>query len=413
MSAVSTLPAAQRRTSFLGSTIPPSEHIVSAISLRDEWVRHGLCTEPSDRPTTEAAVTELYRLVGAPEPEFVWVPSPSAAPHAAAELGLDPESWWPRAAHRLPPSGRIAALLSASRYRMDARIGPGHDPWRDQLRMAQIRIQSAEALARNGARIEVILDVAVRNSLRTTLFDGVATAVRTLVPHAARDALGIPWYGQQEAHRIGYYDAFRRAGIAAFRHDDLALLDVQSALAQSTGWWWALGQVCVMAERPTTLHTEPTPNSRHNEQRLHQSDGPALGFLDGTEVFVHHGTIVPEWVVLDPTAERIGNERNIEIRRCAIERLGWDAYLDQAQLTLVGEADDPGNPGSALQLYDSPSEWGRGSRVLLAVNGSVERDGQRRRYGLDVPYWIDNPVDAAGWTYGLSGAQYAQLVRRT
>ncbi|MFD0362762.1 DUF6745 domain-containing protein [Nocardia sp. GCM10030253] len=361
----------------------------------------------------EAAVTELYRLVGAPEPEFVWVPSPSAALHAAAELGLEPDPWSPRAADRLPPSGRIAALLSTSRYRMDERIGPGRELWRAQLHMGQIRFQSTEVSVRSGVPIEVMLDATVRDSLRTTLFDGVATAIRTLLPYNARDTLGVPWYGQQEAHRIGYYDAFRRSGLAVFRGDDLALLDVQSALARSTGWWWAVGQVCVMAERPTALHTEPTPNGRHHERRLHHSDLPALCFVDGTEVFVHHGTIVPEWVVLDPTAERIGKERNIEIRRCAIERIGWDAYLEEAQLTLIGEADDPGNPGSALQLYDSPPEWGRSVRVLLAVNGSVERDGRRRRYGLNVPHWIDNPVAAAAWTYGLSGAQYAQLIRRT
>lgn len=44
-------------------------------------------------------------------------------------------------------------------------------------------------------------------------------------------------------------------------------------------------------------------------------------------------------------------------------------------ICLIGEADDPGNPGSAVQLYDSPPEWGGNVRVLLVVNGSVERDG--------------------------------------
>ena len=102
-------------------------------------------------------------------------------------------------------------------------------------------------------------------------------------------------------------------------------------------------------------------------------------------------------------------EANVEVRRCAIERIGWASYIDQAGLRLVASAPDPGNPGSELRLYDMRKE----TRVLLAVNGSVERDGRRRRYGLTVPGFLNDPVDAAGWTYGLSAEQYSLLVRRT
>ena len=102
------------------------------------------------------------------------------------------------------------------------------------------------------------------------------------------------------------------------------------------------------------------------------------------------------------------------MRRCAIEVLGWDVYIAQAGLALVATAPDPGNPGCTLRLYEMPpGPNGRLSRLLLVVNGSVERDGNRRRYGLGVPADIDDPVAAAGWTYGLTGEQYARLVRRT
>ena len=121
----------------------------------------------------------------------------------------------------------------------------------------------------------------------------------------------------------------------------------------------------------------------------------------------------PDWVVRDPTAERIARERNVEIRRCAIERIGWDTYIDAADLALVDQADDPGNAGGTLRLYATPDGWGRTGRILLAINGSPERDGHRRQYGLHVPTWISSALDAAGWTYGLGGDDYARLVRRT
>jgi hypothetical protein len=60
-----------------------------------------------------------------------------------------------------------------------------------------------------------------------------------------------------------------------------------------------------------------------------------------------------------------------------------------------------------------PAQQGHGrSRLLLAVNGSVERDGTRRRYGLRVLAEFDHPLDAAGWSYGLTGAQIARSPSR-
>jgi hypothetical protein len=382
VSAVPISSAVPHRT--LSTKVTDPHELVSAVSARrDYWLAQGLCTQLSDRPVAESAVAELYRRSGFEEPEFIWVPSPPAALELFAKEGLSvPPLSFEKPAH---PSTEIAAVWSRSRERMDARVLRRH-------------------------RHDRIARAAVWDSLRTTLFDGVATAIRTLLP---RPSPGVTWYGQQEAHRVGYYDTLRRCGLAGFAPRDDELLDLQAALVRATGWWWAFDGVCVMAERPTVLHTEPTPEGVHNERRLHHADQPALEFSDGSGVFVQHGTIVPDWVVLDPTVERISRERNVEVRRCAIERIGWDRYIDMAALALVDHADDPGNPGCTLRLYATPSGWGRPSRILLVVNGSVERDGHRRRYGLYVPDWVPSAVDAAGWTYGISGADYAQLVRRT
>jgi hypothetical protein len=155
------------------------------------------------------------------------------------------------------------------------------------------------------------------------------------------------------------------------------------------------------------VHTEAAGDD--GQVRLHRADGPALRYGDGWEVHVWHGTEVPSWVVTDPSPERIAREKNVEVRRCAIENLGWPAYIERGGLRLVASAPDPGNPGAELRLYDLR----RQTRVLLAVNGSVERDGHRRQYGLTVPSAIDDPVAAAGWTYGLSAEQYSRLLRRT
>ncbi|WP_410641448.1 DUF6745 domain-containing protein [Amycolatopsis sp. lyj-346] len=220
--------------------------------------------------------------------------------------------------------------------------------------------------------------------------ESVAGLIRAAIP----DSLGLHWYGQQDAYWVPPGSADPE-------------LEPWAALVRSCGWWWPRDGVCVVAERPLAIHTD-------DEHRLHSETGPAVVYPDGWGVHAWHGTRVPSWVIEDPTADRINREFNVEVRRCAVEHLGWTAYIEQAGLRILSRAPDPGNPGCELQLYDlPPQKWHAPSRLLLAVNGSVERDGTRRRYGLRVPAEFDHPLDAAGWSYGLTGAQYARLQRRT
>ncbi len=394
-------------------------------AVRDVWLERGLCTRPADRSTAESAVAQLYRRSRLPKPEFVWVQSPSAGSDLIAAEGLSNKISFDGTGLDCA-CGHIASMFSASRRRMNARIERRSIDWQierwemERRAFGGVGASVSEGSDQRGStqrgstqrRVNParIIRSAIWESLHTTLFDGVAAAIRTMSNPVAG---GVTWYGQQDAHRIAYYDTCHRYGLATFRSEDRELLDVQTALADSTGWWWAFDDVCIMAERPRVLHSERIPGSARGERRLHHSDSPALEFADGTKAFVLHGAIVPDWVVLDPTAERIAHERNVEIRRCAIERIGWDSYIELAGLTLVDQADDPGNAGCLLQLYASPEGWGRSGRILLAVNGSFERDGHRRRYGLHVPGWFTSALDAAGWTYGITGADYSRLVRRT
>lgn len=317
MSAAPFRSAARPRAAFTENADPLSDYILVVEAVRDAWLTHGLCAHPSDRTTAESAVAQLYRQSKSREPEFVWVPSPSAGSSLIAAEGLAMPMSLEGNGIRGATAG-IATMLSESRKRMDARIKRRISDWPNERRAVETaRVKPPADAARVGISPDRIIRATVWDSLHTKLFDGVAAAIRTLLPPAV---LGVTWYGQQEAHRVAYYDTYRRLGLAKFHSHDDALLDADIALTCATGWWWAFDGVCVMAERPTTLHSEPIPGRVHNEHRLHHSGSPALEFQDGDAVFVLHGTIVPDWVVHDPTAERIARERNVEIRRCAIER---------------------------------------------------------------------------------------------
>ena len=235
-----------------------------------------------------------------------------------------------------------------------------------------------------------------RSSPAGRTIEAITGLIRMELRATVADRLGLHWLGQLDL------------AVPA-----LSERNPWVTLARSCGWWWPRDDVCVLSERMSSVRTEPIPDG-DGQLRLHSADGPAIEYPDGWTVHAWHGIRVPSWVIDEPTVDHIAAESNVEVRRCAIERIGWGAFIDQAGLRYVSCAADPGNPGAELRLYDLPyTRWGSPSRLLLAVNGSVERDGTRRRYGLRVPPWFDDPVDAAGWTYGLTGGQYAQLQRRT
>ncbi|WP_171064139.1 pentapeptide repeat-containing protein [Actinomadura soli] len=50
-----------------------------AARLRSGWPGDARASAPADRPTAEAAIIGLYRLIGAAEPRLVWIDSPAAA----------------------------------------------------------------------------------------------------------------------------------------------------------------------------------------------------------------------------------------------------------------------------------------------------------------------------------------------
>jgi hypothetical protein len=180
-------------------------------------------------------------------------------------------------------------------------------------------------------------------------------------------------------------------------------------VARCAGWWWSYRHFAVLTERPTVLR-------RDAQGRLHCEDGPAIAYPDGWAIWAWHGTRVPaELIEKGWDTARILREPNAEIRRCAIERMGWDQFVLAAGLTRVGEpVPDPGNPGHLLALYDVPRRiYAEHVRVLICDNATPERDGSRRSFGLTVPADTPDPVAAAAWSFDVDPGDYRLLARAT
>lgn len=210
--------------------------------------------------------------------------------------------------------------------------------------------------------------------------------------------------GNLWAGYYSFYDAMHQIGV-----EGLEPIMGAMEVALSAGWWWATQQVAIVTERPKAIR-------RDNQLRLHGPDGPAIEFRDNWGVYCWNGTRVPKSLIEEEwTVDQILKENNAEIRRCAIEKMGWPTFVVKAGLKQVGKtADDPGNPGHQLALYDVPNKvFNDPVRMLICTNGTPEADGTYRQFGLTVPSTIKDPVSAAAWTFGLTKAEYLKVeVRR-
>ena len=349
-------------------------------TIRDRWVAVGLSTEPADRARAEAGVRLAYERAGLVPPRLVvWLGSPLAGVYGQAFLR----------------SPRVHAQVTDQ-------VGDQVDDQVDDQVATQVATQvDAEVRAQVRAQVYVQVGDQVHAQVHAQVGDQVANQVGAQVRDWWAGMIGGNLWAGWLSWRYAYHDLGRP--------DICQQLDGLVQVAENAGWWWPLTDAVIITDRPRKLQ-------RDQLGRLHAETGNAIEYRDGWGFAVWHGTRLPETpeqIRAWPT-DRVLREPNTEVRRAAIEIRGWDQFVLEAGLRLLDETDDPGNPGERIGLYDVPASiYETAVRVLLCTNGSPERDGTRRRFGLTVPAEIPDAFSAAGWGYGLSGQEYAMVGRRT
>ena len=360
---------------YTGTLTP--EHTTLITTIRDEWMRAALSTQPASRQEAETAARNAYTAAGLPTPPVqIWMDSPIGAIRAAAMISqpgdpLRPQLW-----------GQLWGRL---RGQFRERLG---NQFRERLGN-QLGNQLWDQLGNQ-------LGDQLGKQLWGQLWDELGNADRG----ALRGSLGT-WIDP-------YWMALHQCTAAIVPLPAHGRLDAVAAAVRSCGWWIPLRGASIMAGRPVTLRTE-APGLR-----LHCPDGPAIEWADGYALHAWHGTRVPPSLISgDWDLTRILREPNSEIRRCAIEKTGWDRLESQLGAP-VACCPDPGNPGRTLALYDAPDGlYDTPVRLVLMTNGSPDRSGAQRRYGETVAAEISDPLTAQAWAYGIPAETYAAAQRRT
>lgn len=387
-------------------------------TVRAQWLAHGLATGPADRAEAERGAAEAYRAAGLKPPGlFIWLDSPLAGAIAAwlltpaAQVGAQVRVRFGEQAGRRVCEQVFDQIRARARGQIEARV-------RDQARI-RIGVQVGERVG-DQVRRQVSDQIwhqdpdRIWDQIRAQIQDQIQDQIRVRIRAKVRarngdhvgDQVSRAVAGQHGTDWLAYYDFLgTHCGLA-----EAGRLAGMMRVARSAGWWWPFEDAVILTERPTALH-------RDRQARLHCEDGPALVYPDGFAIWAWHGVRVPEDLIATGwDTARILRERNAEVRRCAIERLGWDRFIKDSGLTRVASCPDPGNPPHHLALYELSDEladlYHARARILLCVNGSEERDGTRRRFGLPVPAHHTDPVEAAADLYGWPAETYRQLEAR-
>jgi len=406
---------------FTGRLEP--EHIALTDQLIEHWMGVGLSTERVDRAAAEQAVTAAYRAAGAePAPITIWMDSPLGGTLATAVIRQlrDPlrgqlrGRLWDQLGNQLGDQlrhqlgGQLWDQLGGQLW--DQLGGQLWDQLREQLR-GQLWGQLGNQLwGQLGDQLGNQLGDQLRHQLGDQLGDQLWGQLRDQLGGQLWDQLGGQWATAVSPWRDAYWAALHVAARAAAALAPSPRLDSMAAAIGAVDHWWPMRGAVVLTDRPTVI-------ARDGQGRLHSETGPALAYSDGWAIHAVHGVRVPAEVIEHPeaiTVDRILTAPNTEVRRVMIELRGWDWFTAAAGLCLVDTADDPGNPGETIALWDLPEQvYDEPVRVVLVTNASPERDGTRRRYGLTVPADCDSAESAVAWTFGVDADDYRSLARAT
>ena len=139
-----------------------------------------------------------------------------------------------------------------------------------------------------------------------------------------------------------------------------------------------------------------------DRRRLHRADGAAFQ-LPSESLWFWHGVLVTQQIVEQPdtiTAQQILDERNAEVRRVMVERLGVDRFLIGANAQPI-DRDDAGRALYSIPLPDD--------EPMVAVKVTCPTTEQV--YFLRVPPTVKRCDEAVAWTFGYERvADYAPQV---
>ena len=134
-------------------------------------------------------------------------------------------------------------------------------------------------------------------------------------------------WGQHDANLCGFYDYFRE--VLDLNAETSKLIPL-TELAKETGWHLFYKSVAILSEKPTEIH-------RNERGQLHNFNAPAIKWADGYELYRFNGVRVTKELAEKTsfTKDDILNEKNADIRREIVRKIGMDKAVEILQPKVV------------------------------------------------------------------------------
>ena len=208
-----------------------------------------------------------------------------------------------------------------------------------------------------------------------------------------RDFVDNTIYGNHDSYFLYFYkyinDVLDIATTPLFLLTELSLV---------SGWCYLDEKLVVIMDRPCVI--------KQDDRNLsHCENGPAIAYLDGTEVYMWHGVrIKKNWIVdRTLTASQALTETNIELRRVACEIIGWNNILEELPTKVIDRDADP-EIGTLLEVNIPDIGKEKFLQVLC---------GTGRTFAIPVPPDMKTALEAQAWTWDLPADMMSDLEVRT
>ena len=328
----------------------------------DKWIANAMSTKPmddTDRAVTREAMKGLYRaaeLEPPPDHRIVFVSSPFVLRFSA---GFASAIWWLRKKN------------AATRLATDAAMN-------DATRNAWWRTGDFKAVALGLLKRHAIFGLRCANEIYRL------------------------WQG---GNQWSAYDSY----ISFFRN--IAKLEID--YSRWAHWEAASlhGGPRIMHEKFCMISDRPRDLTVDDQNRPHNATGPFCKWSDGSSLFAWHGTRMPaRYYFEEPTAVEILAERNVEVRRCLIERYdelnGRGSFMRACGAKVLDSSVQPMHVGCtemlnellAIELPDDPE----GRMVALRV----VCPSTAREYIIRVPPDQTTVLGALAWTFDMKPSEY-------
>ena len=364
------------------------------------WIGRILRTDPIEPDKIVPAIERLYAAAGLKKPRVVIVPSPFVAAFAG---GFAAAIWYLRAHPDFIPD---AATDAATRAAADAATRAATDAATRAATDAATRAATdAATYAATRAATDAAADAATYTATRAAADAATRAAADAADPRLVRFFLECAkrWADMYQGGNMwGSFDCYITGmrDIIGLRLPEHEKYEAWEQAAIHGGYRIMHPEFCLVSDFP-----EFTRMDDHN--RPHCADGPSHRWRDGWSLYHVHGVRINDGSWIDNpeilTVDRVLGERNSEIRRVMVDRIGPDRFFAEARPEILDEdLDGQGMPRRLLRIDVQDDE------PYVVVE--VKCPSTDRVYYNPVPPAMRTCLQAVAWRFDLAPEDYLPLM---